>query len=63
MDDKLSWGIHVDIICSRVQQRLYFLRRRRIFGVEQTIVYLFYQAVESIIRYALRYGLVTSQFK
>ncbi len=35
MDDKLSWGIHVDAICSRVLQRLYFLRRLRIFGVEQ----------------------------
>ncbi len=66
MDDKLSWGIHVDAICSRVQQKLYFLRRLRIFRVEQKIMYLFYQAViESIIRYGITvwFGNLTIQVK
>lgn len=48
MNDKLSWGIQVDAICSCVQQRLYFKK----------VMYLFHQAViESIIR-LWHYGMV-----
>lgn len=44
----------INSIGFHVQQRLYFLCRLRIFGVEQKIMYLFYQAViESIIRYGI----------
>ncbi len=47
-----------------MQQRLCFLRRLRLFGVEQKIMFLFYRAVtESIIRYGIRFGLVTLQFR
>ncbi len=52
--------IHVDAICSL----MYFLRR--LLGVEQKIMYLFYQAViESVIRYAITvwFGNLTIQVK
>lgn len=51
---RLSRNDHVDCVRSRLQQRLYFLRRLRVFGVSQKIMFLFYQAVlESIIRYRM----------
>lgn len=28
IDNKLTWSVHVKNVCTRVQQRLYFLRRR-----------------------------------
>ncbi len=53
MDNLLTWGPHVDSICSRVQQRLHFLLRLRVYGVQQKVMYLFYQAV---IGSVLHYG-------
>ncbi len=41
-------------VCTKIQQRLYFLRRLRVFGVEQRVLMLFYQAViESVLRYGI----------
>lgn len=52
MDNKLVWKVHVDVICSRVQQRLHFLRRLRTFGVTWEVQLLFYHAVvESLLCY------------
>uniref|UniRef100_A0A0E9RQX8 Alkylated DNA repair protein AlkB homologue 8 N-terminal domain-containing protein n=1 Tax=Anguilla anguilla TaxID=7936 RepID=A0A0E9RQX8_ANGAN len=28
-----TWQAHVDSLCSRLQQRLYFLRRLRVYGL------------------------------
>ncbi len=53
MDNKLREEIHVDTICSRMQQRLYFLCRLRLFGVEQKIMFLFYRAVTESICYGI----------
>ena len=51
-DNLLTWNIHVDNLCSRLQQRLHFLRRLRLYGVDQRFMIIFYQAVfESLIRY------------
>ncbi|XDV21520.1 hypothetical protein PO909_026611 [Leuciscus waleckii] len=66
VDNTLSWGIHVDTICSCMQQRLYFLRRLRLYGVDQKIMWLFYSAViESIVRYGITvwFGNLTIQVK
>ena len=54
LDNLFSWSDHVDFVCSRLQQRLYFLRRLRVFGVSQNVMFLFYQAVmERVIRYGM----------
>lgn len=45
IDCNLSWKDHVNSMCSRIQKRLSFLRRLRVFGVGQKIVRLFYTAV------------------
>ena len=41
LDNKLSWNVHVHSACSKVHQRLYFLRRLRAFGVDEKILVLF----------------------
>ena len=56
----------MESLCSRLQQRLYFLSRLRAFGVEQKVMLLFYHAVlESIIRYGITawYGNLSVQLK
>ncbi len=66
MDSLLCWSSHVNSLCSRLQQRLYFLWRLKIFGVNQRILFLFYQSVfESLIRYGIAawYGNLTVQSK
>ncbi|XDV25684.1 hypothetical protein PO909_029559, partial [Leuciscus waleckii] len=66
LDNLLNWSDHVDYVCSRSQQRLYFLRGVRVFGVSQNIMFLFYQAVmESITRYGMTawFGNLSTQSK
>ena len=41
VDATLSWSVHVDFICCKVQQRIYFLRRLRSFGANKHILLLF----------------------
>ena len=54
LDNKLSWNVHVHSVCSKVHQRLYFLRRLRAFGVDEKILVLFYRSIiESILRYGI----------
>ena len=41
-------------MCSRISQRLHFLRRLRVHGVNRNVMVMFYRAaIESIIRYAI----------
>lgn len=64
MHNKLVWKVHVDVICSRVQQRLHFLRRLRTFCVTREVQLLFYHAVvESLLRYGISawFGNLTDQ--
>lgn len=66
IDNSLCWSLHVNNLCSRLQQRLYFLRRLRAFRVNQRIMYLFYQSIfESLIRYGITawYGNLSVQLK
>ncbi len=54
MDNRLSSEVHVDKRCRRVQQKMYFLRRLRLFKVAQRVKLLFYHAcIESILLYGI----------
>ena len=66
IDKALKWNIHIDYLCSKLAQRLHFLRRLRLFGVSSTIMLTFYNAVlGSIIRYSMAawYGALSVQLK
>ena len=66
IDNKLTWSVQVENVCTRVQQRLHFLRRLRVFGVNQKVLLLFYHAVvESILRYGISawFGNLSVQLK
>ena len=66
IDNALSWKDYVNTLCSRLQQRMHFLRRLGVYGVEQKIMLLFYHAIlESILRYGITawYGNLTVQSK
>lgn len=66
VSNNLSWSEHVDYLCSRLAQRLHFLRRLRLFGVRAEIRAIFYSAVfASVVRYgmAVWYGSLTVQSK
>ncbi len=52
VDDMLSWKDHIDTLCKRVKQRIYFLRHLRSFGVSRKILLLFFMSViMSILQY------------
>lgn len=54
IDNLLCWNTHVDNLCNKLQQRLYFLRRLRLYGVSSQIMMIFYRAMlESVIRYGI----------
>ncbi len=65
-DNLLCWKTHFDNLCNKLQQRLYFLRRLRLYGVSNQIMLIFYRAIlESIIRYGITawFGNLTVQLK
>lgn len=52
MDSALSWTMHIEYLCNKVQQRIYFLRRLRSFGASKIILHQFYVAtVQSVLLY------------
>ncbi len=53
VDAALSWSAHIDYICGKIQQRIYFLRRLRSFGTSKPILLLFFQ---SIVLSVMQYG-------
>lgn len=54
IDSDLSWRTQVTTVCSRIHQRLHFLRRLRLFGVCRNIMLIFYRAtIESVLRYGI----------
>ncbi len=66
MDSILCWKTHIDSLCTRLQQRLYFLRRLRLYGVGSNILLVFYRAMlESLIRYGITvwFGNLSVQLK
>lgn len=66
IDNNFKWSDHVDHLCLKLAQRLYFLRRLRLFGVSVKIMTAFYNAVlESLVRYgmAVWFGALTVKDK
>ena len=50
IDDKLEWDPHSSSVHSKMQQRLFFLRKLNSFHIDSKILYLFYTSViESIL--------------
>ncbi len=45
VDAALSWSAHIEYVCCKVQQRIYFLRRLRSFGANKQISLMFFQSV------------------
>ncbi len=45
IDNMLSWKDHIDALCNRTKQRIYFLHRLRSFGVRKQILLLFFMSV------------------
>ena len=63
ISNDLKWVTHVDSIVRKAQQRLFFLRRLRSFGVRQDLLVKFYRAVvESILTLSITvwYGNTTA---
>lgn len=66
IDSSLTWKTHTEWVCTRLHQRLYFLRRLRFYGVNKKIMMLFYKAVlESIVKYGVTvwFGNLSIQLK
>ena len=50
IDDKLEWDAHSSSVHSKMQQRLFFLRKLNAFNIDCKILHLFYSSViESIL--------------
>ena len=41
VNDKLDWSVHAQNVMSKVNQRMYFVRKLYSFGVDSVLVYLF----------------------
>jgi len=66
IDCSLTWHIHFEYLCTRLQQRMYFLRRLKLYGVNSKLLFLFFKIIlESVIRYSMQtwYGNLSVQFK
>ena len=50
----LKWDIHISIVVKKAQQRLYFLRQLKKFGVGQRVLIHFYRAIiESVLTFSI----------
>ncbi|KAK2186906.1 hypothetical protein NP493_185g06015 [Ridgeia piscesae] len=66
ISNNLIWEIHIDTVVKKAQQRLYFLRRLRSFGLTTQIMLTFYRAaIESVLTFSLTvwFGSVTVKEK
>ena len=62
IDPTLSWKHHIDFICKKTKQRIYFLRRLRSFGATQQVLLMFFiSVVLSVMQYcnAIWYSCLT----
>lgn len=62
----LTWHMHVQNLCTRLQWRMYFLQRLRLYVVNDKLEFLFFKMIlESMIPYRKQtcYGNLTVQFK
>ena len=66
ISNNLKWELNTDIIVKKAQQRLYFLRRLRSFGLSPHIMFTFHRAtVESVLTFSVTvwFGTITVKEK
>jgi len=52
IDSKLCFDSHIDAVCAKAQQRMYFLRRLRNFNIDCTLMKMFYSCfLESVLTF------------
>ena len=45
VDNQLNWSPHLKILISKINQRMFFVRKLNCFKVDKTLISLFYQSV------------------
>ncbi|KAK2157151.1 hypothetical protein NP493_1902g00003 [Ridgeia piscesae] len=66
ISNNLKWELIIDIIVKNTQQRLYFLRRLKLFGLTTHILLTFYRdAIESVLTFSITvwFGSITVKQK
>ena len=54
VNEKLDWSVHADNVLSKVNQRMYFVRKLNCFGIDSELVSLFYKAaVQSLFSFCV----------
>ena len=54
IDNKLDWRVHTSLLHSKVNKRMFFLRKLKLFKVDNSLLYLFYRStIESMITFCL----------
>ena len=54
IDNKLNWHAHVDVLCNKLNTRLFFLKKLKSFHVNESILKMFYQAlIQSVITFGI----------
>ena len=54
VNEKLDWGVHAETVLSKVNQRMYFVRKLSAFGIDTVLVSLFYRAaVQSLFSFCV----------
>ena len=54
VDDKLRWSNHIEYTLSKVNKRMYFLRKLKEFKIDKTLITLFYKAaIESMFSFCI----------
>ena len=56
IDNKLNWPAHVDVLCNKLNTRLFFLKKLKSFHVNESILKMFYQAlIQSVITFGISF--------
>ena len=54
VNNKLDWSVHASQVISKINQRMFFVRKLHYFNVDKTLISLFYQAVvQSLISFCI----------
>ena len=54
VNNKLDWSVHASQVISKINQRMFFVRKLNYFNVDKTLISLFYQAVvQSLISFCV----------
>ena len=54
VNERLDWSVHAENVLSKVNQRMYFVRKLNYFGIDKVLVSLFYRAaVQSLFSFCV----------